>query len=80
MGFFGLKPESKFEIHKQIFQLIYFGQGFTHNDIYNMPTYLRLFYYKELNEVKKKEADEIKKSQQKGRSRTPNVSNPRFKR
>tara|TARA_B100000900_G_scaffold265047_1_gene226126 strand:+ start:1083 stop:1217 length:135 start_codon:yes stop_codon:yes gene_type:complete len=44
-----------------------------------MPTYLRLFYYKELNEVKKKEADEIKKSQQKSRARTPNVKNPRFK-
>jgi len=80
LGFFGLKPESRAEIHKQIFQLIYFGKGFTHSDIYNMPTYLRRFYYNELNAIKKKENDEIKKSQQKTRApRTPNIRNPRFK-
>jgi len=79
LGFFGLTPESKPEIHKQIFQLIYFGQGFTHNDVYNMPTYLRHFYYNELNEIKKKENDEIKKANQRAKSKTPST-NPRFKR
>tara|TARA_Y100001938_G_C7928220_1_gene348000 strand:+ start:165 stop:302 length:138 start_codon:yes stop_codon:yes gene_type:complete len=45
-----------------------------------MPTYLRRFYYNELNAIKKKENDEIKKSQQKTRApRTPNIRNPRFK-
>ena len=76
MGFFGLRPESKPEIHKQIFQLIYHGQGFTHSDVYDMPVYLRNFYYNKLADTRKKENDEIKKAQQKSK---PTI-NPRFKR
>ena len=80
MGFFGLKPENKAELHSQIFQLMYFGKGFNHSDVYNMPIYLRNFYYKKLLEVKKKEADEVEKAQKKHKSiSTPNI-NPRFKR
>tara|TARA_B100001778_G_C18439037_1_gene561467 strand:+ start:725 stop:859 length:135 start_codon:yes stop_codon:yes gene_type:complete len=44
-----------------------------------MPTYLRHFYYNELNEIKKKENDEIKKANQRAKSKTPST-NPRFKR
>ena len=29
--------------------------GFTHSDVYNMPVYLRTFYYKKLVDAKKKE-------------------------
>ena len=32
-----------------------------------MPTYLRRFYLKKLNETYKKEADEVKKSQKKNK-------------
>ena len=47
-----------------------------------MPVYLRRFYYKKLSDVKKKEADEIKKSQQKQNQTIsrPSYSNPRIKR
>ena len=79
MGFFGLKPEDKPKLHEQIFQLIYYGQGFTHRDIYDMPVYLRNFYYKKLAETRKKENDEIKKSNQKSQVSKPQI-NPRFKR
>ena len=44
-----------------------------------MPVYLRKFYYKQLLDVKKKESDEVKKSQQKSKSLKPAI-NPRFKR
>jgi len=44
-----------------------------------MPVYLRKFYYKQLIDIKKKENNEIKKSQQKSKSLKP-VINPRFKR
>ena len=47
--------------------MIYFGSGFTHSDVYNMPTFLRKFYYKKLSDTKKKESDEIKKVQQKSK-------------
>jgi|TARA_R100000315_G_C5200800_1_gene118048 hypothetical protein len=43
-----------------------------------MPTYLRIFYLNELKEIKKKENEEIKKSQPKVKK--PNYRNPRFKR
>ena len=74
-----MSAKHKPQIHEEIFQIIYFGQGFTHSDVYNMPVYLRKFYYKQLLDVKKKESDEVKKSQQKSKSLKPAI-NPRFKR
>ena len=58
---------------------MYYGQGFTHSDVYDMPVYLRNFYYNELVDAKKKENDEMKKAQQKSKVSTP-PTNPRFKR
>ena len=58
---------------------MYYGQGFTHSDVYDMPIYLRNFYYNELVDAKKKENDDMKKARQKSKvSRPP--TNPRFKR
>ena len=54
-NFFGLRPEHRPRIHENIFQLIYYGQGFTHDDVYNMPTYLRNFYFQQLSKVKEEE-------------------------
>ena len=58
---------------------MYYGKGFTHSDVYDMPIYLRNFYYKQLSDTRKKENDEIRKSQQKSKVSRPPV-NPRFKR
>lgn len=56
--FFGLTSEHKIEIHKVIFGLAYYGNGgFTFEQVYNMPIYLRNFYMKQLEETKKKEAE-----------------------
>ena len=49
-------------------QLVYFGNGFTHSDIYNMPVYLRKFYYRELVELKEEENKQIKKQTSKNHS------------
>ena len=54
---------------------MYYGQGFTHQDVYNMPTYLRNFYVQELLKVKKEEKtqlDNASKPTSKGISR-PNI-------
>tara|TARA_R100000995_G_scaffold77980_1_gene48347 strand:+ start:29 stop:274 length:246 start_codon:yes stop_codon:yes gene_type:complete len=81
LGFFGLKAEDKAKLHEQIFQLMYYGEGFTHSDVYSMPIYLRNFYYRQLADTRKKEADEMEKAQKRN---NPKVSkppmNPRFKR
>jgi len=54
---------------------MYYGEGFTHSDVYTMPVYLRNFYYTQLVETRKKENEQVKKSQQKSKP-----INPRFKR
>ena len=58
---------------------MYYGQGFTHSDVYGMPVYLRNFYYKKLVDTRQKENDEMKKAQQKSKVSKPTF-NPRFKR
>ena len=57
---------------------MYYGVGFTHSDVYNMPVYLRNFYYNELVDAKKKENDDMKKARQKSKVSKPAI-NPRFK-
>ena len=65
-SFFGLQPEHRPLIHEQVFQLIYFGKGgFTFDEVYNMPIYLRKFYFKRLEKEYITEAEEIKKQQKK---------------
>tara|TARA_A100001515_G_scaffold13924_1_gene10427 strand:- start:806 stop:1051 length:246 start_codon:yes stop_codon:yes gene_type:complete len=81
LGFFGLTPKDKPTLHEKIFQLMYYGQGFTHSDVYDMPIYLRNFYYNKLVETRKKENDEVRKAQQKSKSKVSKPAiNPRFKR
>jgi hypothetical protein len=58
---------------------MYYGKGFIHSDVYNMPIYLRNFYYKQLTDTIEKENKEIKKAQQKSKVSKPQI-NPRFKR
>ena len=53
--FFGLTPKYKVSLHKQIFELVYYG-GIGHDAAYSMPLYLRNFYHKELMDTLKAEA------------------------
>ena len=59
---------------------MYYGEGFNHSDLYEMPVYLRNFYYKKLIDTRQKENDEIKKANQKNKSISRPAINPRFKR
>lgn len=43
--------------------MVEYSNGFSMMELYKMPTYLRMFYYNKLVESKKKEAEEVKKSQ-----------------
>tara|TARA_Y100000592_G_C5328678_1_gene248436 strand:- start:54 stop:224 length:171 start_codon:yes stop_codon:yes gene_type:complete len=56
---------------------MYYGKGFIHSDVYDMPIYLRNFYYKELVTTREKENKEIEKA---NRKLSKPVINPRFKR
>ena len=60
---------------------MYYGAGFTHSDVYNMPVYLRNYYYNKLVETRKRENEEIQKSQRKSQPKIAKPPiNPRFKR
>ena len=56
---------------------MYGTPGYTFNDVYTMPIHLRNFYFREYTDLKKKENDEIKKSQQKSTPTIPRRFSPK---
>ena len=58
-------PEDKIRIHQDIFHLVYNSNGgFTHDEAYTMPVFLRYFYLKMLVDQRQKENDSVKNSDQ----------------
>lgn len=58
--FYGLtlRPEDKFRVHQEIFHLVYNTKGgFSHDEVYNMPVYLRYFNMRMLIEQLQKEKE-----------------------
>jgi len=56
-----LSPEDKVRIHKEIFHLVYNSNGgFTHDEVYTMPIFLRYFYLRMLIEQRETENKEAK--------------------
>jgi hypothetical protein len=54
----------KVSLHKELFAIIYSSNGgVTHSDIYNMPINLRMVYTNELKNIKKKEQDNMKQTE-----------------
>tara|TARA_B100000780_G_C21112385_1_gene449661 strand:- start:925 stop:1188 length:264 start_codon:yes stop_codon:yes gene_type:complete len=65
--FFGLGPNYRPILHKQIFQLCYNSKGgFTFSDAYELPVYLRTYYFKLLNEQLTAEEEAAEKSRTSG--------------
>ena len=70
LSFFGLQPKHKKDIHEEIFQLIYYHKGgFTFDEVYNLPIYLRKFYLKRLEKQYQDENKEIDKAPKKMRQK-----------
>lgn len=63
LGFFGLPSNYSIILHKQIFELCYYGNGFTQEGVYRLPIHLRNFYYKQLIDAKEAEKKNAEKSQ-----------------
>jgi hypothetical protein len=53
---------------------VYHGRGFTHADVYNLPTYLRRFYLKHLVDVRSAEQEQINKSANKNTTQIHKLS------
>jgi hypothetical protein len=66
--FFGLTSEHKVDVHKTLFAMAYHSNGaFNFEQVYNMPIYLRSFHLKQLEEAKRREAEQVKQVQPKSR-------------
>lgn len=60
LTFFGLTPEYKAGMHKAMLITSHYSKGaFSVLELYQMPVYLRNFYIREFNELKKRESLEI---------------------
>ena len=76
LPFYGLTLtlEDKFRIHQEIFHLVYNSNGgFTHDEIYTMPVFLRYFNIKMLIEQREKENKKSQDTEQAKPSMAPKV-------
>lgn len=72
LAFFGLASNYRRILHEQIFQLIYYGKGgFTWQDVYNFPVWLRVFYIQEINKIHKTEKEAVEKVNRKSKVARP---------
>jgi len=72
--FFGFSPQDRVQLHENIFNLLWHGEGrWDWDTIYNMPIFLRKFYIKQVNAIIQERIDRAKQ-QQKQKSRTTTKS------
>lgn len=72
--FFGFSPQDRVQLHENIFNLLWHGEGrWDWDTIYNMPIFLRKFYIKRVNAIIQERIDRAEQ-QQKQKSRTPTKS------
>lgn len=83
LTFFGLADDYREALHKEIFQLCYYSNGgFTHNEVYFMPSSKRKYFLRLLVDTKKKENEAVKNKSQQGKSsvnKPPSLKSKRFK-
>jgi len=64
-------PTYKVIKQEQIFDLVYHSKGgFTYNDVYAMPVYLRVFYIKKLQKIFSERNEDHEKAMRQARSRS----------
>jgi len=72
--FFGFSPQDRVQLHENIFNLLWHGEGrWDWDTIYNMPIFLRKFYIKQVNAIIQERIDRAEQ-QQKQKSRTTTKS------
>ena len=73
LTFFGQPPENRAAIHEELFNIAYYGNGFNHSELYNMPLPLRRFYAEKL--VKAKETEQRQYDDMINKSKDPRIKN-----
>jgi hypothetical protein len=79
LTFFGLTPEYRLFLFKQIHEIVFHGGGgYDWNTIYNMPIWLRRFTFETLREHFEKQKEEAEKQQNmlKNNGKSKDISRP----
>jgi len=71
LAFFTLPNNYSEQLHTQLWEMVYFGNGFTWDDVYSMPIHWRNFYFKKIYDARKKESDDL--NNMKRKSNGPSV-------
>lgn len=78
LHFFGLTPDYKKQVYREVHDLVYHGGGgFIHSEVYNMPIHIRRYHIKLINDHHKSQKEEINKQQSKSANNTPRGPNIR---
>jgi hypothetical protein len=74
--FFGLRPKDRVQLHENIFNLIWHGEGrWDWDTIYNMPVFLRRFYTKKVNSLLEERLEQLQQAKKKKRTSKSNLPN-----
>ena len=67
-SFFGLTQEYRFQLFKQIHEIVFHGKGgFDWHTVYNMPIWLRKFTFKQIQDFYNEEKSSIENKGQNGK-------------
>jgi len=67
-GFFGLNSEHRNSVFSQIHEIVFHGQGgYTYNDVYDMPIWLRRFTFNKIKDFYDKRNEEEEKAMKKAK-------------
>lgn len=70
LAFFGLASNYRGTLYDQIFDMMYYGKDmkWSWTELYNLPTFLRIYFYKKLADIRKKEYEAEKAAYDKAKS------------
>ena len=63
LTFFGLSQQYRIDLFSQIHEIVFHGNGYDWDTVYNMPIWLRNFTYKKIEEYYQKKNEQIDESQ-----------------
>lgn len=76
--FFGLTQNYRLNVYDQIFDLVYYGKGFSYTDVFDMPVYLRIYYINKINKIFKDRNKAQEKADRQAQSKSKRATPPRF--
>ena len=78
--FFGFKPSDNIKIHKQLFNLLWAGEGrWSFDDIYNLPLHLRNMWINQIKKIREEEQKQIEQLRSKSTSKKMSFPKRRIK-